>query len=343
MYSLSPRSEDEQVAHDVLNGLRADVPKPEAVLLVLDSTNMGRHLMLAAPILALGLPTLVILNMADDLRNRGGRIDLKKLAAELGAPVALVSARRGEGIGQVFDFLAGAMPKPRPRTSRSAGCPQVPRVGRACGQPGSVSRTGSAQMDPPPGWRFSPSDLGPLLFLTVVVAIFQTIFTVAAPTQTAVDWLIRHSGNWVASILPAGLLKSLIIDGIWKGVGSVIVFLPQILLLFLFIGILEDSGYLARAALIADRTMAKVGLQGKSFIPLLSAHACAVPAIMSTRTIENKRDRIATILIAPFMTCSARLPVYLLIIGAFIPNRPLLGRFLLPARWRCSAFTFSGS
>ena len=171
---------------------------------------------------------------------------------------------------------------------------------------------------------------GPLLFLGAVIAIFQTIFT-GDPSKDAVDWLVQHSGNWVASILPNGLFKSLLIDGVWKGVGSVIVFLPQVLLLFLFIGILEDSGYLARAALIADRTMAKVGLQGKSFIPLLSAYACAVPAIMSTRTIENKRDRIATILIAPFMTCSARLQVYTLVIAAFIPRRPLLG-WLLSAR-----------
>ena len=130
------------------------------------------------------------------------------------------------------------------------------------------------------------------------------------------------SGQAVGSLLPDSVLRSLLIDGVWGGVGSVLVFLPQILLLFLFIGILEDSGYLARAALIADRTMARIGLQGKSFIPLLSAYACAVPAIMSTRTIENKRDRIATILIAPFMTCSARLPIYTLIIAAFMPNRP---------------------
>src|SRR6185295_2980030 len=157
---------------------------------------------------------------------------------------------------------------------------------------------------------------------------FQTIFGVADPSKDAVDWLIGISGNWVASVLPDSLLKSLLIDGIWKGVGSVIVFLPQILLLFLFIGILEDSGYLARAALIADRSMRRVGLQGKSFIPLLSAYACAVPAILATRTIENKRDRIATIMIAPFMTCSARLPVYALLIAAFIQDRPLLGPFL---------------
>jgi ferrous iron transport protein B len=143
-----------------------------------------------------------------------------------------------------------------------------------------------------------------------------------------VEWLFAVSGNWVATTLPDSLFRSLLIEGVWQGVGSVIVFLPQVLLLFLFIGILEDSGYLARAALIADRTMARFGLQGKSFIPLLSAYACAVPAIMSTRTIENRRDRIATILIAPFMTCSARFPVYTLIVAAFVPNQPLLGPFL---------------
>jgi ferrous iron transport protein B len=165
----------------------------------------------------------------------------------------------------------------------------------------------------------------------VVVAVFQTIFSIADPAKDAVDWFINLTGNWVASVLPDSAFKSLLLDGVWKGVGSVVVFLPQVLFLFLFIGILEDSGYLARAALIADRTMARVGLQGKSFIPLLSAYACAVPAIMATRTIENKRDRMATILIAPFMTCSARLPVYTLIIAAFIPNRPLVG-FLLNTR-----------
>jgi ferrous iron transport protein B len=329
VYSLSPRSEDEQVAYDVLTGQRADTPKPEAVLLVLDSTNMGRHLMLAAPILALGLPTLVILNMADDLRSRGGRVDLDKLSAELGAPVALVSARRGQGVEQVFDFLAGAMPKPTPKE-----LPILHDVPKCRQWAGHVGTQAAYRAPAPPKWTrrldavFLHPVGGPLLFLTVVIAIFQTIFAVAAPSQSAVDWVIGHSGKLVASALPAGLFKSLLIDGVWKGVGSVIVFLPQILLLFLFIGILEDSGYLARAALIADRTMAKVGLQGKSFIPLLSAYACAVPAIMSTRTIENKRDRIATILIAPFMTCSARLPLYLLVIAAFIPNRPLLGRFL---------------
>jgi ferrous iron transport protein B len=169
---------------------------------------------------------------------------------------------------------------------------------------------------------------GPLIFLFVVVAVFQTIFGAAQPLMGGVQFLLDRSGDLCSSLLPEGLVRSLLIEGVLGGVGSVLVFLPQILLLFLFVGILEDSGYLARAALITDRTMARVGLEGKAFIPLLSAHACAVPAIMATRIIENRRDRLATILIAPFMTCSARLPVYTLLIAAFIPDRPVLGTLL---------------
>jgi len=325
VYSLSPRSEDEQIAHDVLTGERHDTPKPEAVLLVLDATNLARHLMLAAPILSLGLPTLVILNMADDLRKRGGHVDLKALAAQLGAPVALISARQGEGLEQVFDFLAGAMPKPALR--ELPVLQDVPKCREWAGRIGNQARY---RPPVPPKWTrrldalFLHPVAGPLVFAFVVILVFQSIFTYAKPLMDGSDWLFDHSGHWVATHMPESLLRSLLIDGVWKGVGSVIKFLPQVLLLFLFIGILEDSGYLARAAMIADRTMAKVGLQGKSFIPLLSAYACAVPAIMSTRTIENKRDRIATILIAPFMTCSARFPVYTLIVLAFVPSRPLL-------------------
>ena len=329
LYSLAPRSEDEQIAYDVLTGQRGDVGKPQAVLLVLDSTNLARHLMLAAPILALGIPTLIILNMADDLRNRGGHVDLDALSAQLGAPVALISARQGEGLDQVFKFLAGALPKPAPK--QLPILQDVPKCRQWAGHVGSQARY---RAPAPPKWTrrldavFLHPVAGPLIFLAVVILVFQTIFNIADPAKDAVDSLIHISGNWVASVLPDSLFRSLLLDGVWNGVGAVVVFLPQVLLLFLFIGILEDSGYLARAALIADRTMARVGLQGKSFIPLLSAYACAVPAIMATRTIENKRDRMATILIAPFMTCSARLPVYTLVIAAFIPNRPVLGSFL---------------
>ena len=329
VYSLTPRSEDEQVAYDVLTGHRSDTPKPEAILLVLDSTNLQRHLMLAAPILSLGVPTLVILNMADDLRNRGGNLDLSKLSAELGAPVALVSARRGEGIEQVHGFLAGTMPKPAPK--QLPILQDVPKCRQWAGQVGSQAKYRAPLA---PKWTrrldavFLHPVAGPLVFALVVIAVFQTIFSYATPLMDGMQWIFDHSGAWIGTHMPAGVLRSLLVEGVWAGVGSVLKFLPQVLLLFLFIGILEDSGYLARAALIADRTMARVGLQGKSFIPLLSAYACAVPAILATRTIENKRDRFATILIAPFMTCSARLPVYTLIIAAFIPDRHLLGGFL---------------
>jgi ferrous iron transport protein B len=329
IYSLSPQSEDEQVAHDVLTGQRRDTPRPEAILLVLDSTNLGRHLMLAAPILALGLPTLIILNMADDLRNRGGHVDTRQLSAQLGAPVTLVSARQGEGIGEVFEFLASAMPAPAPME-----LPVLHDVPKCREWAGRVGSRASYRAPVPPKWTrrldsvFLHPVAGPLVFAAVVVGVFQTIFTAAVPLMNGLRWLFDVSGKWVASTLPDSIFRSLLVEGVWSGVGSVVVFLPQVLFLFLFIGILEDSGYLARAALIADRTMARVGLQGKSFIPLLSAYACAVPAILSTRTIENKRDRFATILIAPFMTCSARLPVYTLIIAAFLPNRPVLGPFL---------------
>ena len=330
IYGLSSRSEDERVTHEVLRGQRPEVGAPEAILLILDATNLERHLLVAAPILSLGLPTLVVLNMADDLRRRGGHVDLESLSARLGAPVVLTSAVKGEGIEEVRRFLGGGSAA-RLRRVDLPLLQDLPRCREWATEIGDYARY---RAPAPPVWTrrldalFLHPIFGPLIFLIVVLAVFQTIFTAAQPlidvTQSLVDW----SGGAVAGLLPDTPWSSLIIDGVWGGVGSVLVFLPQILLLFLFIGVLEDSGYLARAALIADRTMARVGLQGKSFIPLLSAHACAVPAIMATRTIENKRDRMATLLIAPFMTCSARLPVYTLLIAAFIPDRPVLGSFL---------------
>lgn len=330
VYSLTPRSEDERVTHDVLLGRMPGVPKPDTILLILDVTNLGRHLVLAAPILALGLPTLVVLNMADELEKRGGDVEAEALAQRLGAPVALISAASGEGYETVLQFLRGRIGVPRPMDLLPT-LGDLPRCREWAARMGEAAK----YLPPaPPVWTrrldavFLHPVAGPLVFLAVVVAVFQTIFTAAAPLMDLVDRGVGVSGAWLGRALPEGVLKALLVEGVWGGVGSVLVFLPQILLLFLFIGLLEDSGYLARAALIADRTMAKAGLQGKSFIPLLSAYACAVPAIMATRTIENKRDRTATILIAPFMTCSARLPVYTLVIAAFLPERPLLGPFL---------------
>jgi ferrous iron transport protein B len=328
VYGLTARSEDERVTHDVLMGQMAGTPRPDAILLILDATNLARHLVLAAPVLALGLPTLVILNMADELKSRGGELDPEALARQIGAPVALTSAARGEGLTPVREFLDGALGVPA-----SLDLPVLHDV-PACREwaAGLGERAGYSAPAPPVWTRrldavFLHPAWGPAVFLAVVVTVFQSIFTLARPLMDLVDRAVSASGAYLGAVLPPSLFRDLLVQGVWGGVGSVVVFLPQILLLFLFLGVLEDSGYLARAALIADRTMARAGLQGKSFLPLLSAYACAVPAVLATRTIENKRDRIATILIAPFMTCSARLPVYTLIIAAFLPERPILGPF----------------
>jgi ferrous iron transport protein B len=309
------------------------LPRPDAVMLILDSTNLNRHLALAAPILSLGLPTLIILNMADDLEGRGGQVDVAELSRQLSAPVALVSAVKGVGVDKVLDFLSGATLRTPPKPPLLKLPPIIQDVPKVRDWAANIGRSTNYRAPAPPMWTrrldaiFLHPVVGPLIFTLVVIGVFQTIFSGARPMMDAVAAAIQISGQWIGAALPEGPVRSLIVDGVWSGVGAVVVFLPQILLLFLFIGILEDSGYLARAALIADRTMARFGLQGKSFIPLLSAYACAIPAIMATRTIENKRDRIATILIAPFMTCSARLPVYTLVIAAFIPEKPLLGPF----------------
>jgi ferrous iron transport protein B len=274
------------------------------------------------------LPTLVVLNMADELKQQGGHVDVLALARELGTPVALVSAATGEGFGAITRFLGSSASAPEPIElpvlQNTAHCREwAVRVGTKAGYRRPATPIWTKRLDN----IFLHKVWGGVIFAVVVVAVFQSIFSVGQPLSNLFQKVLDITGARIGALLPTGLLESLIINGVWNGVGSVLVFLPQILLLFLVIGILEDSGYLARAAVIADRVMAKVGLNGKSFIPLLSAYACAVPAIMATRTIENKRDRIATILIAPFMTCSARLPVYTMIIAAFIPNRPLLGAF----------------
>jgi ferrous iron transport protein B len=329
VYSLTPKSEDEKVAVDVLTGQMPGTPRPDAIILVLNSTNLHSHLVLAARVIALGTPTLVLLNMADELRKQGGHVDVLSLARQLGTPVALVSATTGEGIVAVQNFLDSAVASPEPL--------ELPVVGSTRGYREWAVRVGeNAKYRRPatPVWTQRLDSLflhriwGSVIFAVVVIAVFQTIFAVGQPLSNLLQRFLDVSGAQIATHLPQGMFSSLVINGVWKGTGSVLVFLPQILLLFLVIGILEDSGYLSRAAVIADRTMSRVGLNGKSFIPLLSAYACAVPAIMATRTIESKRDRIATILIAPFMTCSARLPVYTMVIAAFLPNRPLLGVFL---------------
>ncbi len=331
IYSLTPYSEDARVAVDVLRGRMPGSPKPDAVLLVLDSLHLTRQLMLAMPVLAVGLPTLVLLNMSDLMESRGGHVDALKLARELDAPVAQISASNGTGLDAVTRFLH--QQNGQGQTKRV----ELPVIGNA-----ASTHNWAEQVSRRTGYRVPLSAAntrkidnvllhrvwGPLLFLLVVVGVFEVVFSLGQPLSDGFGDLLARAADLIRPLLPVGWLQSLLLDGVWKGICSVLVFLPQILLLFLFIGILEDTGYLARAALIADRVMRTIGLNGKAFIPLLSAYACAVPAIMATRTIENKRDRLATILVTPFMTCSARLPVYLLLIAAFIPNIYYLHGFL---------------
>jgi ferrous iron transport protein B len=330
IYSLATYSEDARVAVEVLTGKMRGVPKPDCVLLVLDATHLNRQLMLAAPVFSIGLPTLVLLNMSDQLDARGGKIDTLALARELGHPVALISAAQGKGLESIPEFLLRAGSRPDDGL-RPVQLPVLQSAASCRSWATQVTSRTKYQSPAVSLWtRRLDSVLlhrvfGPLFFLAVVVAVFQVVFSLGQPLSDGLGVLLTSAGAKAALLLPNNWLRALLQDGLWNGVQSVLVFLPQILLLFLFIGVLEDSGYLARAALIADRLMRSIGLNGKAFIPLLSAYACAVPAIMATRTIENKRERIATILVAPFMTCSARLPIYTLIIAAFIPNQKFLG------------------
>lgn len=347
IHGLSPRSMDQIVTRDVLLG-RTGEPAPDAVIVVLDATRLEAHLMVAEPVLALGVPALVVLTMADELEGRRGRVAAAALSAELGVEVALINARAGEGFEPVHRFLAAlhtggeeirACPVVIAADAGSVGGAGRPLPvidvfserrarAQALGRAAAFEAPGPSRITERLDAVLLHRVLGPLIFLSVVVLVFQAIFTWATPLMDGTEAVIATSGEWMAQRLPAGWFRSLLIDGVWLGVGSVVVFLPQILILFFFIGILEDSGYMARAAVIADRLMHRVGLQGQSFLPLLSAYACAVPAILAARTVEDERDRLATIFIAPFMTCSARLPVYALLIAAFIPAGPLLGPVL---------------
>jgi ferrous iron transport protein B len=342
---FSARSADERITRDVLEGRADGLRAPDAIVLVVDVTRLETQLMLVEPILELELPTLLVLNMADELVAGAGKLDDEILADRFGVSIARTNARRGDGVDAVREFIDGVGIRshreghlPSPRTVRNvSGRSSLPLIDTFAARRRIVQEAvGAAEYSPaaPPDVTerldsiFLHRVFGPLIFLTIAVLVFQAIFTWAVPLMDGVEFLIAGSGEWLAAQLPQSWFRDLLIDGVWAGVGSVLVFLPQILILFLFLGVLEDSGYMARAAVIADRTMHRVGLQGRAFLPLLCAYACAVPAILSARTVENERDRLATMFVAPFMTCSARLPVYALLIAAFIPERQILGPFL---------------
>jgi ferrous iron transport protein B len=329
-YSLSPATPDEQVTLEVIEGRRRGEDAPDAVVAVVDATNLRMNLRLVLELKRLGRPMMVALNMADMARAQGLNIDVAKLSAELGCPVVETVAVKHDGHAQLLELMgrefAAARPAPVALTPFTPSSPvelqrEVRRI-LAIVEPGIAPQAANAKRF---HYRLDAVVMHPVwglaILAVVLFLIFQAVFSWANVPMDAIKDAMAWLGDWTTQHMADGPLRSLLVDGVIAGVGSVIVFLPQILILFFFILILEDSGYLPRAAFLLDNLMGKVGLSGRAFIPLLSSFACAIPGIMATRTIANWKDRLATIMIAPLMTCSARLPVYALLIGAFVPNR----------------------
>ena len=324
-YSLSPQSPDEVVALDVVQGRARGVAPADVIVIVVDATNLERHLFFATQVLELGRPVVIALNRMDRVAAEGTRIDIPELIHELGAVIIPISASRGEGIERLRHAIARApsLPVPTPRI----GLGDETDVERRYGWIAGVVERCVVRLPRSPRTVSDRVDAvllhrvwGLVIFLVVLLIAFQTMFTVARPLADGIESLVGMVASLIVRIIPAGDLRSLIVDGAIGGAGSVLVFLPQIALLFLMIGLLEDSGYMARAAFVVDRYVRPLGLQGRSFIPLVSGYACAVPGIMATRTIQQREERLATIMVVPLMSCSARLPVYTLLISAFVPQ-----------------------
>lgn len=328
-YSLHAASLDEAITRDVCLGQRAGEARPDLLVSVVDATNLRLHLRFVLELRELGLPMVVVLNMSDAAERRGIQIDRDKLSAALGVPVVSTVAVRRDGAASLVGLLDAALP-PAPRAGTASG-PDFDvhaEVNRLLSAAVSMPARTAALDDRIDRIVLHPV-FGLLLLAVLLFLMFQAVFSWAEPLMDGIEGGVHWAGEMLGAWLPDGMLKSLLVDGLVAGLGSVVVFLPQILILFLFILTLEESGYLPRAAFLLDRLMMGAGLSGRSFIPLLSSFACAIPGIMATRTIQDPRDRLTTILVAPLMTCSARLPVYALLIGAFIPERTVMGLFNL--------------
>ncbi len=320
-YSLTPRSPDEQVTRDAVLGHLSGEKRLDAIVAVIDATNLRNHLRFVLELRRLGLPMLVALNMVDLAERDGTSIDTERLASILGLPVIATVAVRRRGLAELGAGLAGVLRGETPAIAASPDSDvtllqrEARTIANAVTLAQGTQRRWSQRLD---GITLHPV-FGPLLLAGLLFFMFQAVFAGAEAPMAWLAGLVSSAQAALSSALAAGPLRSLLIDGVLGGVGAVIVFLPQILILFFFILCLEQSGYMVRAAFLMDRLMARVGLNGRAFIPLISSFACAVPGIMATRTIDSPKDRLTTILIAPLMTCSARLPVYAVVIGAFIP------------------------
>ena len=330
-YSLRARSPDEEVTRDAVLGKLAGEETPDVIVAVADATNLRLVLRLVLELKAVGRPMVLALNMYDIAQRQGLRIDLERLSTELGVAVVPTTATRKRGIDDLIATIetsAGALSATAdsawiaPDAEALRGkAREAERIMKACVRPPERPDTLTGRID---SVLLHPVG-GLLILMALLFVMFQAVFTWATPLMDGIEASLGAVGGWVAAVMPDGIWQSLIVDGLISGVGSVLVFLPQILILFRFIILLEDFGYMARAAFLMDRIMGGAGLHGRAFIPLLSSFACAIPGIMAARVIDSKRDRLTTIMVAPLMTCSARIPVYTLIIAAFIPNETVWG------------------
>ena len=327
-YSFDAASPDEQITRDVLEGNYPGESAPDLIVCVADATNLRLHLRFVLEVKRLGRPVVLALNMMDAARRRGVVIDVPELSRRLGMPVVETVAVKRDGVKALIARVDGEIPDAAPAqpddpASRADLHAQVRALLAATV---TMPRATAELDDALDRWALHPV-FGLAILSVVMFLVFQAVYAAGKPMTDLIGdgfgWLGEHATAW----MPAGPLQSLIVDGVFGGLGTVVGFLPEILVLFFFILVLEESGYLPRAAFLLDRLMVSVGLTGRSFIPLLSSFACAIPGIMGTRSITDPRDRLATILVAPLMTCSARLPVYALLIGAFIPTRKVLGIF----------------
>jgi ferrous iron transport protein B len=317
-YSLRANSPDEKLALDALTGKLEGTAKPDLVVCVADASNLERHLQLALQVIELGLPCVLALNMVDVAERSGLRLDPAKLSEELGIPVVPMQATASKGIVELKQALRHPFPPPSGASWLAAGDDSESQrrafIANLCElaarRPDSQQRTFSDNLDSVLLHWFS----GWVALIVVMFTVFWAIFSFASIPMDLIDGALGSFGGWVEGLMPPGDFRSLLVDGVIGGVGGVLVFLPQIILLFLFIGLLESSGYMARAAFLMDGVMAKAGLSGKAFLPLFSSYACAIPGVMATRTIDSAKERLVTIFVAPWMSCSARLPVYFLII-----------------------------
>ena len=328
-YGLETTSPDEEVTRRVIMGEQPGQARPEVLVLVLDASNLEQHLVLAQEVIALGRPTVVALNMIDLAQRDGLVLDPAALASELGVPVIATVAVRRRGLVELADAVSTA--RDLAEREHGSGHPRAQltmserrMMARTMARGAVLSETSQHRLHARLDMVLLHPWLGPVILFGLLFIVFQAVFSWATPFQTGLDTLFTMGSAELRVVMPPSLFRDLLTDGVIAGVGTVIVFLPQILVLFFFILVMEATGYMARAAFLMDRMMAGVGLSGRSFIPLLSSFACAVPGIMSTRSITDPKDRLTTILIAPMMTCSARLPVYAVIIAAFIPARDVL-------------------